>query len=303
MNSLRPTYPRLLTALIVFAAASTGFMYFSGTRLTRDIPKTNERELKVNIDAGLSDISIGTCSDGTLMKANADVSDDSKERTGRIEDCIQYSVRDQIGYLDISTSGNNEESRSHSSGTFFHDLESSDWKLSFTDAIPIAFDIQFGMGDGDIDLSGLAIKDLRLSTGASSVKLRFDRPNREVMEDLSIEAGLSKFRATGLGNANFNHLTFEGGVGSYRLDFSGDMTREADVDIDVGLGALTIVLPPNVGAKIYYEKSWVAHLTIDNDFTESEEDTYFSPDYSTRRAKLNFNITAGFGTVTVTRQR
>ncbi|MBI2474511.1 MAG: hypothetical protein HYV68_02305 [Candidatus Taylorbacteria bacterium] len=75
------------------------------------------------------------------------------------------------------------------------------------------------------------MKDFNLSAGASSVKLRFDEPNTSVIEDMSIEAGLSKFTGEGLGNANFNHFKFEGGVGSYTLDFSGKLDHEVDVDV------------------------------------------------------------------------
>ena len=302
MKSIRAIYLWILSATLLATAGATAFALPGGGRHTRDIPKSHERELKVSIDAGMSDLTIGHSSSTIVLSAHADLKDNQDSEI-KFNDCIEYEIRDDVGYLDIATTGHSDHEQTKKSGIHFGNFESTDWMLNFTDAIPIAFDIEFGLGDGDIDLSGLAVKDLRLSTGASSVKLRFDKPNREVIEDLTIEAGLSKFKGINLGNANFNHLTFEGGVGSYQLDFSGELSREADVDIEVGLGALTIVIPANVEAKIYYERSWVAHLTIDKEFVEREEDTYYTPGYSSGRAKLNLNVTAGLGSVTVTRAR
>jgi len=67
------------------------------------------------------------------------------------------------------------------------------------------------------------VKDFDLSTGASSVRLAFNEPNKGSIDQMTIEAGLSKFRAMGLGNANFKSLHFEGGVGKYTLDFHGSL--------------------------------------------------------------------------------
>src|SRR5262249_46727415 len=122
--------------------------------------------------------------------------------------------------------------------------------------------------------------------------LRFDTPNKSVIPNLNIEAGLSKFQAHGLGNANFNHLHFEGGVGGYTLDFSGMIDREVDADVQVGLGSLTIILPDNIGAKVYYEKSIIAHLELEKNFSEQSENTYVSSNYYSAKGKINMHIDA-----------
>ena len=65
--------------------------------------------------------------------------------------------------------------------------------LNVTKDIPVSFDLELGMGKADLNMTGLSVKDLNLSAGASSVLLRFDEPNKSTIEDMSIEAGLSKF--------------------------------------------------------------------------------------------------------------
>jgi hypothetical protein len=211
---------------------------------------------------------------------------------------IDYSIRDRIGYLSVNTSDKSERNKKS-----FHisNFNTGTWDTFFSDEVPISFDIELGLGKGDLDFSGLAVKDLSLSAGASAVSMRFDKPNKSEMEDLTIEAGLSKFDGKNLGNANFRHMKFEGGVGTYHLDFGGSIDKEVDVDIEVGLGSLTVTIPRAVGAKIAYEKSILAHFDIDHEFSEESEDNYISPNYYSASGKINLHIDAGLGSVKIRR--
>ncbi|TAK62256.1 MAG: hypothetical protein EPO24_05100 [Bacteroidetes bacterium] len=265
----------------------------------KKIEPTNERSLKVTIEAGLGDVTIAKSKGGNILEATVE-----SDRTINLDDCIDYEIRDRVGFLNF-TSDCDDNSKKHvkKSKTHFSDFESSDWWLNITDDVPISFDFELGMGKADINMTGLSVKDLNLSTGASSVTLRFDEPNKSTIEDMSIEAGLSKFRAEGLGYANFNYFKFDGGLGTYVLDFSGNLTHEADVDIEIGLGSVTIIIPKNVGVKVFCEKNWISHLNIDeDDFTEREDDTYYTSNYSSASGKMNMHVEAGMGSVKIKRE-
>ncbi len=285
-------------ALLVLLGA--GFLYKNSSRFHRDIPLTNERQLKVTLEAGMGDISIARGNPANVLTA-----DISTERSSDLTRNIDYSTRDRIGYLSINTTDdqNQDESGKHHDRSFhFSGFESSMWDLKFTDAVPISFDMELGLGKGDFDLTGLTVKDLNLSTGASSVSLRFDKPNPALMEEMTIETGLSKFTGEGLCNANFNRFKFQGGVGGYTLDFSGKLERDVDVDIEVGFGSLTVRIPDDVGVKIIYEKSLIAHIDLASDFSEKGEDTYYSSNYHSADHKMNMRIEAGLGSVKIKRE-
>ena len=262
---------------------------------------SSERELKATLQAGFGDVSISAGNSSSVLNAEVDAG-----TTLDLTDCIDYRVRDRVGYLnmsmDCSPAHNSDGGRRHKS-IHFDNLETRNWRVQFTNAVPIAFDIELGLGKGDIDMTGLRVKDFSLSTGASSVKLRFDKPNPETIEEMNLEAGVSKFTAEGLCNARFQHLKFDGGVGSYTLDFGGELEKEIDADIEVGLGTLTIIIPEHTGAKLIYEKSWVAHLDLAGDFEESgtQENTYYSANYSNAKGKINLRIDAGMGSVRIRR--
>lgn len=289
----RQVTPYLLAGVALLLIAS-GFGFISSHRYHKEIKRSSERELKTTLSAGFGKVSVARGHSMTILEADFDT---DKERD--LDRLIDYSVRENVGYLSLTTEDEFVENKKsfHISG-----FESTTWNLLFSDAIPISFDIQLGLGKGEFDLSGLAVKDFNLSAGASSVVVRFDRPNTAVLDDLTIEAGLSKFRGIGLGNANFNHLKFEGGVGTYSLDFGGELKREVDVDIEVGLGSLTIIIPEHIGAKVSFEQSLIAYLFIDEDFTEQKENTYLSSNYYSSTGKMNIHIDAGLGSVKIKRE-
>jgi hypothetical protein len=286
---------------IFFAAAAilllSGFLYLHSNRFHKEVPLNHERELKVTLDAGFGDVTIERGKSPLILDADIET-----EKGSDPGDYIEYDVRDRIGYLDINTSADVKvHTKKHT--IKFEGFHSNSWDMRFTDAIPISFELGLGLGKGDFDMTGLNVKDLKLSAGASSVALRFDAPNVSTIEDLTIESGLSKFDGEGLCNANFNHLKFEGGVGSYTLDFSGELKKEVDVDIEVGLGSLTVRIPDKTGVKILYDKNWITHVDLDKDFTEEQDGQYFSSNYRSAHGKMNIRIDAGLGSVRIKRER
>jgi hypothetical protein len=288
---------KILGAIAAGAAllAITGAAFMM-SHVEKRIPLGNERELKVTLEAGFGDIFISKGETHDIMFAQADI-----DRDADMDHCLEYDVRDNVGYLDMSTDCKIDDADSHHHGKSIHieGLESRTWKMRFTDAIPTTYDIELGLGKGEIDMTGLKVKDFDLSTGASSVNLKWDKPNLSEMEDMNIEAGVGKFKAEGLCNAHFHHLKFEGGVGEYTLDFGGTLDHEVDADVQVGLGSLDIYLPEHVAARVVYEKSWISHLSIDPVLHESEteEGTYYTSNYRGAKGRINFHIDAGVGTV------
>lgn len=166
-----------------------------------------------------------------------------------IEGSIQYNVefwkpvitRDDDG---IKISQNNNSNVGIPDG----DIK-NDWDLRFGD-YPIDLRLSTGAYEGDLDLSGLAIRNLSISDGASKATIRFDTLNPVVMDKLTYKTGASDVELLGLGNANVREIYFDSGVGAYELDFSGDIQHGIFARIQSGMSDITIVIPSNVRAKI-----------------------------------------------------
>ena len=280
---------------VVILLLTIGFVYGGSNRFHKEIAFSGERELKANLQAGFAKLNISRGSSAHLFDAEI-----YTDRNEDVTNFIDYSVRDRVGYLNLNT---DEKCNDKKKSIHISKFESSTWNTTFSDAVPISFDVELGLGSGIFNLTGLSVKDLNLSVGASEVTLRFDEPNKSMIDDMTIEAGLSKFVGRGLSNANFKHMKFEGGVGSYTLDFDGTMNQEADADIEVGLGSLIIIVPRHIGVKVMSEKSILTHMEVDKDFTEQREDNYFSSNYYSASGKINFHIEAGLGSVKIMRER
>jgi hypothetical protein len=293
-GSITPVRVALGTTLVL---GLSGFgLLLSDFQPFKKIPLGSEKELKATIEGGLADVMIARGTAANIIDASLDL-DERDDARGTVD----YSSRGGVGYVSVDLSPGGHKDGGKKKGDGHLSIHSSSWKLLYTDAVPISFDIELGLGEADIDMSGLSVKDFDLSTGASSVRLAFNEPNSNVIETMTIEAGLSKFKAMGLGNANFKRLRFEGGVGKYALDFHGNLKKEVDVDAEVGMGSLVIVIPSNIGARVIYEKNWICDLEIDHDFAEQGENTYQTSNYSTAPGRINLRVEAGFGSVEIRR--
>ena len=125
----------------------------------------------------------------------------------------------------------------------------NDWDLELGTA-PMRLQINAGAYEGDFDLGGLAIQDLRVIDGAAASQLRFSEPNLVEMGTLRYDTGASQVTLSDLANANFEEMIFNGGAGDFTLDFSGDLQRDATVRIDSGLSSLRIIVPDGVDARV-----------------------------------------------------
>ena len=149
----------------------------------------------------------------------------------------------------------------------------NEWMVRLGD-IPMNLSLRVGAYDGKLDLSGLRLQRLDVQDGASSSEIRFDTSNPEEMQSLAYTTGASKITFLGLANANFTQMTFEGGAGEYMFDFSGDLQRDATVNIKVGLSDVRIVVPSGVSAQIRTEDA-VGTVQVE-DAWKKESEGYFN---------------------------
>jgi hypothetical protein len=129
------------------------------------------------------------------------------------------------------------------------DTENS-WDLAISNNLPIDLTIEGGASKNTIDLTGVQLSNLKIIQGASETIVRFDSPNPIPMDTLSFATGVSSADIFGLGNANFSRMTFSGGAGDYTLDFTGNLTRDAVVDIKAGASNIKIIVPANMKVQI-----------------------------------------------------
>ena len=168
------------------------------------------------------------------------------------------------------------------------------WDLQLG-STPMDLTIDAGAYEGNMELGGLALKSLTVKDGAASVNLSFSEPNLIEMSGLSYSTGASEVKLNGLGNANFSTFDFDGGAGSYTLDFSGELQRDASVDVNTGLSDLTLIIPEGVDATLTMDGG-LTDINLGNGWSQSGN--VYSHEGS--GPTLTVVINMGAGNVTIT---
>jgi hypothetical protein len=265
-------------------------------RARREISRTNEKEVSVKVDVSLGTLTVKKGVREKIVIAEYEEHDDEQQTLD-----LSYKITDEKGRLVVESKDRRRSSkREKSEGRRSRDPK---WDLQFTDSVPLSLNLEFGAGKGDLDLTGLQITDLKVASGASSVELTCDEPNRVVLGKIQIESGVSKFSAYNLCNLNFRKMKFEGGVGAYKLDFGGKLRQDAEIDIEVGLGAVSIVIPDDVPARILYDDSWFSSFDMDYGFVKQKKGMYETDSYQSSDYRLTIRIESGLGSVKVRRSR
>jgi hypothetical protein len=114
-------------------------------------------------------------------------------------------------------------------------------------------DIAAGGYQGEFNLGGIPLRELRIAEGAAKTDVSFSEPNPVEMDTLRYDTGASQATLTGLANANFREMDFRSGAGDYRLDFSGELQQDADVSIKSGLSRIVIIVPEGTPATVRFE--------------------------------------------------
>ena len=175
-------------------------------------------------------------------------------------------------------------------------MEAGSLDIEVSPDVALDLDLAFGAAEADIDLGGLQLQQLEISTGASRTQLAFSQPNPIAAESIVFEIGAAQFTAKGLGNANTSRLSVEGGVGDIDLDFSGALASDMNVTVEMGLGRLTLRLPRGVGVRI--EKDGVL-AKITGEGLLQQDNVYYNANYESAERHLQFDVDAAFNTIDI----
>lgn len=199
--------------------------------ITVTVPDSEEKRLKISFGAGELNLSPGA--EDALITGTA---------TYNLPN-FKPEVIEEGGNIEIKQG----EFKSLNVGDF-----RNQWDLKLGES-PMELEINAGAYQGTYEFGGLALTGLTIKDGASHVNVSFSEPNRTEMSVFRYETGASNVELTGLANANFSTLIFNGGAGNYTLDFSGNLGQDATARVETGFGDLMLVIPEGVDARVTVE--------------------------------------------------
>jgi hypothetical protein len=200
-------------------------------QITVAVPDSEETRLKISFGAGRLTLSPGAGNglvDGTATYNQPNFKPEIVEEGGSIE-----IKQGELKSLNVSEFKN-------------------DWDLKLSET-PMELEINAGAYEGKYEFGGLALTGLTVKDGASNVEASFSEPNQAKMAVFRYETGASNVKLTGLANANFSTLIFNGGAGNYTLDFGGELAQDATARIETGFGDLMLIVPKGLDARVTVE--------------------------------------------------
>jgi hypothetical protein len=263
-----------LVAALMFAAITPAFAQDWRT-ITSLRQFKGEEALDVKVEYGAGNLSIAPATGNALYKATLRY--DAKS----FKPITQYSD----GELRVGVEGGSIKGRNMKSGRL---------DLVLGTQVPLNLDLKFGAVQAIVELGGLRVRQLHVATGASETNLTVSALNSDRCAFADFEVGAAEFTATGLGNLNCERFKMAGGVGDVTLDFNGAWRINSEVEIDMGLGSLTLRVPRGLGVSV--RKSGVLS-SFDSQELVKRGNTYYSENWDKASNRVSFNIDAALGSI------
>jgi hypothetical protein len=280
---------RLIITLVLAAV-----LIFSGTLAGRDI-ETVEKNVpgdsevkKVNLetDIGCANITLSTHDKGDMFTSEV------RYDTDRVE--VDFEYEKQKTAADIFVLSEQASRRL--------DLDTDDcrWDISLSREYVWDIKLDIGFAECELDLSGLPMDRFELDIGASECQIVFNEPNPEQLRRMEIDAGAGDLEFIGLGYANFEHLSFDGGAGDFTLDFTGLTEGFHTAEIDVGVGDARVELPKGLPVRIETGGSWLNSIKVrGRELEEIDDGVYETEDFEDSDYGLEITLDLGIGQATI----
>lgn len=177
-----------------------------------------------------------------------------------------------------------------------HKTRGGSLALQLGQRVPLDLQLQFGAAEADIELGGLSLERLQVTTGASKTRLKISKPNLIEADEVVLEAGAASLEVIGIPHLRAREVEVSGGVGELLLDFTGEWRRDLEMSIQMGLGSLTLRVPRGLGVKLTREGFLAG---FDSEGLTKRGDVYYSERYDDARHHLVVELEAALGNVRI----
>jgi hypothetical protein len=195
-------------------------------------------------------------------------------------------------------------SQTISSKVFSYESTTSDkfWKMYLTDDKPYNLELSYGLGNANIDLSGLAVKNLKINTASADVLLGYQNgiENTVQMDTLLIKVDLGSVHTKNLSLAKTHYVYADVGFGNVTLDFSTQPIISNLIKGSVGAGNLVVLLPSSelTPVVVKIKDSWLCSIKMPANLKKTSSNTFANEAYLKDPSNaLSFDLDVSMGNI------
>ncbi len=175
------------------------------------------------------------------------------------------------------------------------------WKVYLSENKPYELALDYGLGNANIDLSGLSIKQLKIKTGSADVNVFYSSgaENQIEMDTFFVKVDMGSLSVRQLNLARSHVVMADVGFGNILLDFSDKPSNSNHVKGSVGAGNLVILLPnSDTPVMVKINNSWLCSLDLCKSLRRVSENTFVNAAYNKDKSDaLTFDLDVSLGKI------
>ncbi len=179
------------------------------------------------------------------------------------------------------------------------------WKMYLTNTKPYALELDYAVGNANVDLSGLAIRTLKINTGSADVSVGYyTLENQITMDTFDVRVDLGSLNVKNINLSKTRYMVADVGFGNMLLDFSNAPIVGNKIRGSVGAGNLVIILPSeDVPVRVRIADSWLCSVKLPESMKKIGDNVFASGSW-TKDAEnaLDFDLDVSMGNIVFKQQ-
>jgi hypothetical protein len=175
------------------------------------------------------------------------------------------------------------------------------WKVYLTNDKPYSLDLTYGLGNANIDLSGLAVEKLKINTGSSDVFVSYNSgiENLVEMDTFFVKVDMGNLTVKQINLSRTRIVLAEVGFGNILLDFSDKPLVSNQIKGSVGAGNLVVNMPDeDVPVLVKINDSWLCSVNLSKSLKKIGQNTFANAAYSDHpKNSLTFDLEVAMGKI------
>ncbi len=187
-------------------------------------------------------------------------------------------------------------------GSEVNSISDKFWKIYLTESKPYSLDLSYGLGNANVDLSGLSIQKLKIKTGSADVNVGYNLglENKVDMDTFFVKVDMGSLTVKNISLSRSKVVLAEVGFGNILLDFSDKPLVRYQVIGSVGAGNMTILMPADeIPVLVKISESWLCSVILSNGLKKIGPNTFANASYKKNpKDVITFDLDVSMGKIT-----